>query len=71
MHFQTTRIKSVKKCFLTSGVVKKCVLMHLRLLPDQPSPGDKGSLILETKGASSWRHKEPNLGFRASLILET
>jgi len=33
-YFQTTRIKSLKNYFLTSGVAKKRVLMHLRILPD-------------------------------------
>jgi len=37
----------------------------------EPHPGDIVSLFLETEGASSWRLREPHLGYRWSLILET
>jgi hypothetical protein len=33
-------------------------------------PGEKGSFILDTEGASSWRHREPHPGYRRSLIME-
>jgi hypothetical protein len=34
MHFLTTRIKSLKNYFFTSGVVKNVFFMHLRILSD-------------------------------------
>jgi len=51
----------------------------------EPHPGDigsiiletledlayRGSLILETEGASSWTHREPHPGDIGILILET
>jgi hypothetical protein len=37
----------------------------------EPHPEEIGSLILDTEGASSWRHREPHLGDIGGLILET
>jgi hypothetical protein len=37
----------------------------------EPHPGDRGSIILETVGASSYRHKDPHPGYKGILILKT
>jgi hypothetical protein len=37
----------------------------------EPHPGDIGSLILDTEGASSWKQMEPHPGDIGSFILET